>query len=79
MVFRACMYYITIAMLLIDPAYLSVLCGLFGGGDMNGIALLLPEWIARFGFGVLLVIHCLLLRIAILPKYRKSFAESNTQ
>ena len=78
-VFRACMYYITIAMLLIDPVYLSVLCGLFGGGDMNGIALLLPEWIARFGFGVLLVIHCLLLWIAILPKYRKSFAESSTQ
>ena len=79
MVFRACMYYITIGMLLIDPVYLSVLCGLFGGGDMNGIALLLPEWIARFGFGVLLVIHCLLLWIAILPKYRKSFAESSAQ
>ncbi|MGM9548449.1 MAG: hypothetical protein ACI3V5_01185 [Faecousia sp.] len=79
MVFRACMYYITIAMLLIDPLYLSVLCGLFGGGDMNGIALLLPEWIARLCFGVLLVIHCLLLWIAILPKYRKPFAESSTQ
>ena len=78
-VFRACMYYITIAMLLIDPLYLSILCGLFGGGDMNGIALLLPEWIARLCFGVLLVIHCLLLWIAILPKYRKSFAESSTQ
>ena len=63
----------------IIASHLSVLCGLFGGGDMNGIALLLPEWIARFGFGVLLVIHCLLLWIAILPKYRKSFAESSTQ
>ena len=78
-VFRACMYYITIAMLLIDPLYLSILCGFFGGGDMNGIALLLPEWIARLCFGVLLVIHCLLLWIAILPKYRKPFAESSTQ
>ena len=78
-VFRACMYYINIAMLLIDPLYLSILCGLFGGGDMNGIALLLPEWIARLCFGVLLVIHCLLLWIAILPKYRKPFAESSTQ
>lgn len=28
-VFKACMYYITIAMLLIDPLYLSVLCGFF--------------------------------------------------
>ena len=78
-IFKACLYYITIAMLLIDPLYLSILCGLFGGGDMNGIALLLPEWIARLCFGVLLVIHCLLLRIAILPKYRKSFAEISAQ
>ncbi len=38
-VLKACMYYITIAMLLIAPLYLGVLCGFFGGGDMNGIAL----------------------------------------
>ena len=38
---RAVAYYITIAFLLLDPLYLSVLCGFFGGGDMNGIALLL--------------------------------------
>ena len=44
--FKACMYYITIAMLLLDPLYLSILCGFFGGGDMNGITLLLPEWLA---------------------------------
>ena len=72
-VFRACMFYITMAMLLIDPLYLSVLCGFFGGGDMNGIALLLPEWIARLCFGVLLVINCLLFWKVILPKYKKSF------
>ena len=35
-IFKACMYYITIAMLLIDPVYLSVLCGFFGGGDKYG-------------------------------------------
>ncbi len=39
---RAVMYYITIALLLLDPLYLSILCGFFGGGDMNGIALLCP-------------------------------------
>ena len=78
-VFRACMYYITIAMLLIDPLYLSVLYGLFGGGDMNGIALLLPAQIARFFFGMLLVIHCLLFWKAVLPKYKQSFAENNPQ
>ena len=78
-VFRACMYYITMAMLLIDPLYLSVLCGLFGGGDMNGIALLVPEWIARSLFGVLLVFHFLLFRKVVLPEYKRSFAESNAR
>lgn len=29
---------------------LIVLCGLFSGGDMNGIALLCPEWAARSFF-----------------------------
>ena len=29
---------------------LIVLCGFFGGGDMNGIALLCPEWAARSFF-----------------------------
>ena len=29
---RAVLYYITIAFLLLDPLYLSILCGFFGGG-----------------------------------------------
>ena len=74
-VFKACMYYITMAMLLVDPLYLSVLCGLFGGGDMNGIALLVPEWAARAFFGVLLVINGILLWKVVLPKYRSAFAK----
>lgn len=73
--FRACMYYITIAMLLIDPLYLSVLCGFFGGGDMNGIALLVPELPARLFFGVLFAVNCLIFRKIILPKYKQSFAQ----
>ena len=48
---KACLYYITIAMLLIDPLYLSILCGFFGGGDMNGIKLLVPEAAARIAKG----------------------------
>ena len=74
---RAVMYYITIALLLIDPLYLSILCGLFGGGDMNGIALLLPEWAARAGFGILLVSNGLLFWKFVLPLYKKSFSEQN--
>ena len=56
-IFKACMYYITISMLLIDPVYLSVLCGFFGGGDMNGISLLFPEIAVRIVYGIILAIN----------------------
>lgn len=74
MVFRAVMYYITIAFLLLDPVYLSLLCGFFGGGDMNGIALLCPEWAARVLFGVLLIANGAVFWRRILPEYSKSFS-----
>jgi len=72
---RACAYYVTIALLLIDPLYLSLLCGLFGGGDMNGIALLFPEPIARILFGALLAVNTLLFFHYLLPRYTRSFGE----
>lgn len=78
-VFKACMYYITLIMLLLDPLYLSVLCGFFGGGDMNGIALLFPEVAARILFGVILVINGLLFWKVILPKYKMAFSEDRMQ
>lgn len=71
---RAALYYITIAFLLLDPLYLSVLCGFFGGGDMNGIALLCPEWAARCLFGALLLVNGLVFWKRVLPVYRQSFA-----
>ena len=71
--FKACIYYITIAMLLIDPLYLSVLCGLFGGGDMNGISLLMPEMVARIGYGILLVVNVVVFFKIVLPKYKLGF------
>lgn len=71
---RAVLYYITIAFLLIDPLYLSVLCGFFGGGDMNGIALLCPEWAARCLFGALLLVNGLVFWKRVLPVYRQPFA-----
>ena len=73
--FKACMYYITIGMLLLDPLYLSVLCGLFGGGDMNGISLLIPEMVARVGYGVLLLVNCIVFFKHVLPKYQLGFKE----
>ena len=73
-VFKACMYYITIIMLLMDPLYLSLLCGLFGGGDMNGISLILPELVARIGHGILLVVNVIVFFKVVLPKYKEGFA-----
>lgn len=72
---RAVLYYVTIAFLLLDPLYLSVLCGFFGGGDMNGIALLCPEWVARCLFGALLLLNGLVFWKWVLPTFRKSFTE----
>ncbi len=71
--FRAIMYYITIIMLLLDPLYLSLLCGFFGGGDMNGISLLVPEFAARIGFAVLLIVNGFVFWKAVLPKYTMAF------
>ena len=74
---KSTMYYITIAMLLLDPCYLSILCGFFGGGDMNGIALLIPEAVARVIAGVLLVLNAIVFWKVVLPQYQKTFAEAS--
>ena len=74
-IFKACMYYITIAMLLIDPVYLSVLCGFFGGGDMNGISLLFPELAIRIAYGIILAINIAVFVKIILPKYQLAFSK----
>lgn len=74
-VFKACMYYITIALLLLDPIYLSVLCGFFGGGDMNGIALLMPELFARITYGIILIINGIVFFKVVLPRYKQAFQD----
>ena len=71
---KACLYYITIAMLLIDPLYLSVLCGFFGGGDMNGIGLFVPEVAARILYGLVLTVNVFVLIKVVLPKYKSAFS-----
>ena len=70
---KACLYYITIAMLLIDPLYLSVLCGFFGGGDMNGIKLLVPEVAVRIIYGLVLIVNVFAFVKVVLPKYKLAF------
>ena len=72
---KACLYYITIAMLLIDPLYLSILCGFFGGGDMNGIKLLVPEAAARILYGLVLIVNVFVFVKIVLPKYKLAFTD----
>ena len=72
-IFKASMYYITIAMLLIDPLYLSVLCSFVGGGDMNGISLIVPEAVARILYGIILLINIAVFVKMVLPKYKQAF------
>lgn len=76
-VFRVVLYYVTIALLLLDPLYLSLLCGFFGGGDMNGIRLLCPEIAARSLFGAVLIINALTFWKSVLPAYTRSFQRSD--
>ncbi len=72
-ILKAILWYDTLALLLLDPLYLSVLCGFFGGGDMNGIRLLLPEVAVRITFAVIVGIHLLVIWKYLLPKYSESF------
>ena len=50
-------YYTTLVLLLLDPLYLSVVYPFVGGGDMNGIKLLVLESNARLVFLGLLVLN----------------------
>ena len=76
-VFKSMMWYITLAILMIDPLYLSVLCGFFGGGDLNGIKLLCPESAVRIVFAIIGIIHGIVIWKYLLPAYTKSFQEGS--
>jgi hypothetical protein len=75
-ILKAVMWYLSLTLLILDPLYLSVLCGFFGGGDMNGIKLLMPEAAARVLFGILGILHGAVIRKYLLPVYRASFENS---
>ena len=72
-VFMAVTYYITLTMLILDPVYLSILCSFFGGGDMNGIALLVPEAAARIVAGIVFTVNIIIFIKAVIPRYKKAF------
>ncbi len=71
--FKAVMWYVSLTVLLLDPLYISVLCGFFGGGDMNGIKLLFPEIAVRIVFALIGMIHCIVIWKYLLPEYTKAF------
>ena len=75
--FKTVMWYVSLAILIIDPLYMSVLCGFFGGGDMNGIKLLFPEIAVRIVSAVIGVIHGVVIWKYLLPSYTKSFQKAN--
>ena len=72
-IFKACMYYVTIIMMFMDPLYLCVLCSIFGGGDMNGISLIIPEITARVIYGILFIVNAVIFIKVVLPKYKMAF------
>ena len=74
-VFKTVMWYISLSILIIDPLYLSILCSFFGGGDMNGIKLLLPEIAVRIVFAIIGIIHGIVIWKYLLPAYTKAFQE----
>lgn len=75
-VFKATCYYTTLAFMLLDPIYLTILCKFVGGGDMNGILLLgIPEIVVQLIYGVIAVINIFLIIKIIYPAYKKSFSE----
>ena len=78
-VFKACAYYVTLAVLIIDPLYLALLSPLFGGGDMNGIALIVPPIAAKSLYGALLIINALVFMRVVLPTYKEGFKESENE
>ncbi len=75
-VFKAICYYTTLAFLLIDPLYLTIIYKFVGGGDMNGILLFgVSEIIVQFIFGIIAVMNILLIIKKIYPVYKNSFSE----
>ncbi len=73
-VIRAMAYYVTITLLFLDPMYLGILSGFFGGGDMNGIVLLVPEVFGRGLCILVLVVNLGFFFKFVLPQYQKSFS-----
>lgn len=65
-------WYSTLTLLMLDPIYLSVLYRAVGGGDMNGIRLLVSEPIAVCVYALIGVINALIIYKLVYPCYKSS-------
>ena len=74
--FKAICFYTTLAFLLLDPLYLTIVYKFVGGGDMNGILLFgVPEIIIQIIFRIIAIINIFLIIKKIYPAYKKSFSK----
>ncbi len=63
----------TVIMLVLDPIYLCLLSGAFGGGDVNGILYLMPQaWVWTI-FAFILLFNIWILLKKVNPTYTASF------
>ena len=68
-------YYLTLGFLIADPLYLSLLCGFFCGGDMNGIILFgISEFVIRLIYAAIGIVNLYLFIRIIFPAYKKNFS-----
>ena len=72
-VVKTCAWYITLIMLILDPLYLSVYYRWVGGGDMNGIVLLLSESMVSIVAAVIVIVNSILVWKVLYPNYKKAF------
>ena len=73
MIIKACAWYTTLTLLILDPLYLSIYYRWVGGGDMNGIALLLPEPMVSTIAAAIAIVNAILIWKVLYPNYRKAF------
>lgn len=73
MVVKACAWYTTLTLLILDPLYLSIYYRWVGGGDMNGIALLLPEPMVSTIAAAIAIVNAILIWKVLYPNYHKAF------
>lgn len=72
-------WYTTLILLLLDPIYLVVLQHFVGGGDMNGISLLMPEMYATLVWLLVGIVNLYTLIKYVYPKYSLSFNKKNSE